>query len=529
MKRFFLFSFFCFSFCNAKMLLAQVAPSIEWQKCLGGNGFDYAYSVQQTSDGGFIIAGYSGSNDVDASGNHGGNDYWVVKLDASGLITWQKSLGGSDDDRAATVQQTTDGGYIVAGFSSSTDGDVTGNHGSSDAWIVRLNSSGNISWQKSLGGSAADQALFIQQTSDGGFVFSGSSASNNGDVSGNHGGPTDCWVVKLDASGNITWQKCLGGNDSDFSRSIRQTSDGGYIVAATAKSTNGDVTQNHGDYDFWIVKLLSSGNIDWQKCLGGSSGEDANDIRQTVDGGYIVAGYSHSTDGDVSGGHGADDALIFKLTSSGDITWQKCFGGTSWDAAASIQQTLDGGFVFTGDVWSDDGDASGNHGVDDVWVVKIDASGNLTWQKCLGGSGGEYALSIQQTTDLGFIIAGYTTSNDEDVSGYKGGPADMWIIKLEGTTGIDETGNSISPLAIFPNPATSFFYLQLQLPLTENSEAEITITNMVGVEVFQKRSAIINSKLEVTISLNEIFSEGIYVVSVIYNAQQKEQALIVIK
>jgi len=202
-------SFFFMTFYAAN-LHAQSAPAIEWQKSLGGIIDDVAYCVQQTSDGGYIVGGYAVSNNGDVSLNHGNNDYWIVKLDASANITWQKCLGGSNVDKGYSVEQTSDGGYIVAGESLSIDGNVTGNHGSYDCWIVKLDANGNIMWQKSLGGTLHDSGNSIQQTKDGGFILAGFSYSNDGDVTGNHGN-RDFWIVKLDSAGNITWQKSLGG------------------------------------------------------------------------------------------------------------------------------------------------------------------------------------------------------------------------------------------------------------------------------------------------------------------------------
>ena len=231
------------------------APAIEWQKCLGGTSWDYAKSIQQTSGGGFIVAGETWSNDGDVSGNHGIVDSWIVKLNSSGDIIWQKCFGGTDDDVAFSIQQTSDGGFIVAGYTSSNDGDVSGNHGGGDYWVVKLDSSGTIQWQKCLGGTDNDEAKSIQQTSDGGYIVAGETWSNDGDVSGNHGN-SDYWVVKLNSSGDIEWQKCLGGTVKDIAKTIQQTSDGGFIVAGYTNSNDGDVSGIHGDYyDFWVVKL----------------------------------------------------------------------------------------------------------------------------------------------------------------------------------------------------------------------------------------------------------------------------------
>ena len=270
------------------------------------------------------MAGSTASTDGDVTGSHGGYgdsafDAWVVKLNATGGLVWQKCLGGSDRDGANAVQQTADGGYIVAGITVSTDGDVTGNHGSSDAWVMKLNATGDPVWQRCLGGTSYDEANAVQQTADGGYIVAGETRSADGDVTGNHGGYGDFWVVKLDATGSIVWQKCLGGSGEDIAHAIQQTADGGYLVAGSTQSTNGDVSGVHGGYgytpvDVWVVKLDATGGLVWQKCLGGSSSDWAFAARQTADGGYIIAGETYSTDGDVTGFHGDYvDVWVVKL------------------------------------------------------------------------------------------------------------------------------------------------------------------------------------------------------------------------
>ena len=409
------------------------APAIQWQKCLGGDSIDIPYSIQQTTDGGYIVAGSSNSNDGDVSGNHGGGDSWVVKLSGTGAIQWQKCLGGSMADGAASIRQTTDGGYIVAGSSNSNDGDVSGNHGGIDYWVVKLNDTGAIQWQKSLGGSADDYALSIQQTSGGGYIVAGWINSTDGDVSGNHG-EQDYWIVKLNDTGAILWQKSLGGSMQDKAESIQQTSDGGYIVAGWTFSNDGEVSGNHGGDDYWLVKLNDTGAIQWQKSLGGSGGDDAFSIQQTSDGGYIVAGWGDSNDGEVSGNHGASDYWVAKLNDTGAIQWQKCLGGSMAEEALCIIQTTNGesatgGYVVAGFTNSNNGNVSGNHGGNDYWLVKLNDTGAIQWQKCLGGSGVDDANSIQQTSDGGYIVAGFSSSNDGDVSGNHG-IYDYWIVKL---------------------------------------------------------------------------------------------------
>ena len=357
---------------SVSFALAQ--PTIEWQKSLGGLGNDNSYSIQQTNDGGYIVSGVSDSNDGDVSGNHGNTDFWVMKLTSIGTIEWQKSLGGTSDEDANSIQQTNDGGYIVVGGSESNDGDVSGNHGSQDIWVVKLNITGAIEWQKSLGGTESESAFSIQQTNDGGYIVLGVSFSNDGDVSGNHGNG-DYWAVKLSSIGTIEWQKSLGGTGQDFAFSIQQTTDAGYIVAGLSNSNDGDVSGNHGaSLDYWVVKISSLGAIEWQKSLGGSNSDQARSIQQTNDGGYIVTGESDSNDGDVSGNHGSQDIWVVKLNITGAIEWQKSLGGTESENVFTIQQTNDGGFIVAGGSSSNDGDVSGNHGDVDCWLVKLATS-----------------------------------------------------------------------------------------------------------------------------------------------------------
>ena len=420
-------------------------PSIEWQKCLGGSSDDEAYSVQQVADGGYIVAGTTSSNDGDVIGNHAQftRDYWILKFDNSGNQQWQKFLGGTDSEDVGAIQQTADGGYIVTGSAISNDGDVIGNHGSLDFWMVKLDINGNIQWQKCLGGTNIEIAHDIQQTSDGGYILAGETYTNDdGDVSGIHtdifGNVNwpDYWVVKTDNQGNIQWQKCLGGTSDDRAYSVKETADGGFLVGGWSASTDGDVTGNHGTDDYWIVKLGNGGNIQWQKSLGGTNSDLLKNIEKTLDGGYVIAGTSGSSDNDVIGANGQSDLWVVKIDQSGNIQWQRCLGGTEFDDGAFAQQTADGGYIVTGSPQSNDGDVSGNHSFyyEDFWAVKLNSTGNIEWQKCYGGTNSDESECIRQTTDGGYIMAGYTLSNNGQISGNHGGN-DIWIVKLSAFAG----------------------------------------------------------------------------------------------
>lgn len=421
---------------------AQQQPFLQWQKSLGGSGLDKIRSIKQTNDNGYIIAGHTFSNDGDVKNNHGNNDYWIIKLNAEGNLEWQKTYGGSSYDYAISTQQTTDGGYVVAGYTYSNDGDVTGNHGGYDYWVIKLDASGKKKWQKTYGGTGDDFANSIQQTVDGGYIVAGSSASNDGDVTNNHGN-ADYWIIKLDAAGNLKWQKTFGGAGNDQSYSVQQTNDSGYIVAGYT-DTAGRL------YDYFIIKLDAAGKTKWQKKYGGSLFDVAYSAAQTADGGYIVAGYSSSADGDVTGNHGGYDYWILKLSSTGALKWQKSLGGTGNDYGYYIQQTTTNDYIVTGASNSNDGDVHGNHGSYDYWIATLNTAGKLKWQIPLGGTGEDYSYSGCTTTGGGYIAAGYSYSNNGNVTVNKGS-GDYWVAKLSA----DILNNNIMVESYKPAPDCS--------------------------------------------------------------------------
>jgi hypothetical protein len=487
-------------------------PNIDWHKCIGGTGDEHGYSIQQTLDGGYIVLGSTTSNDGDVSGNHGLNDVWVVKLSTIGDVQWQKCLGGSNEDNGYSIQQTLDGGYIVIGSTTSNNGDVSGIHGTnlSDIWVVKLSSLGDIQWQKCLGGTSQDTGSYIKQTSDGGFILTGTIYSNNGDVSGNHG-LSDVWVVKLSSLGDIQWQKCLGGTNIDITNSIQQTIDGSYVLISTTSSNDGDVSGNHGQNDVWVVKLSSLGLLQWQKCLGGTIGEAAGLIQQTLDGGYVLIGFTNSNDGNVSGNHGSGDIWVVKLSSLGVVQWQRCLGGSGADDRKSIKQTSDQGYVIIGYTRSNDGDVSGNHGQTDIWVVKLSSLGVIQWQKCIGGSGDEQGYSIQQTSDEGYVFTGLTSSNDGDVSGNHGGQYDLVVLKLSSFLEIEES--IYNSLILSPNPVVNILNIRSNDDLKNQP---YTIIDSLGRDVLYGKL----NEVESTINVEQL-SKGIYYLIIDVNSASK--------
>lgn len=401
---------------------------VDWDRSLGGSKDEMTYSAAQTADGGYIVAGYTYSEDGDIKEFFGGWDIWIAKLDTARNLEWAKSLGGSGDDYAMSVIQNNAGEYLIAGYTDSTDGDITTNHGGFDYWVIKLDTHGNLIWQKCLGGSKTDEARSIKQTSDGGYLIGGYTWSDDGDVSG-HIGTYDYWIVKLNSSGKILWNKCLGGSSWDYAVSAIETVDKGYFIGGFSISRNGNVTGNHGGFDYWVVKLNSQGELVFEKSLGGSKDELLNSAIQTRDGGYLLIGSTESNDGNVTGNHGGLDYWIVKLDSTGLIEWQKCFGGSSYEKAYSAVMSPAGGYAVAGSTHSTDGDVSENHGAQDYWLISINSLGTLEWEKCFGGSNYDYGFNLILNTDQSYCITGISESIDGDVSGNHGW-WDYWLVQV---------------------------------------------------------------------------------------------------
>ena len=419
--------------CHKQDEQVPVIGDTEFNKVYGSSASDQVYAAARGLDGSYLLAG-TGKSQI---GNPGNLDAWVFLLDRQGNLIWQKTYGGSALDGAYSVASTMDGGFIIAGYTFSNDGDVAGNHGNCDAWVVKLDKNGNKEWQNLLGGLSADQASSIAETSDGGYIMAGQTASTDGDVSNNHGS-TDAWVVKLDRNGNKQWQKTFGGTGSEGAQSIIEIPEGGYIIAGWTNSNDGDVSGYHpgwgmdiGSSDGWMVRLNIDGNLLWSKAFGGSRNDVFNSIIQGKDNSYTIAGYTRSHfDGDVGANHGDVDAWAFNIDKDGKMQWQKPLGGTNGDMAYFIISTQDGGYILAGFTSSNDGDVSGNHGGEDAWVVKLDQGGNKHWQRALGGSASDIARVVFQRTNGTYVMAGSTGSSDGDLIGQQNGGG-AWIITMK--------------------------------------------------------------------------------------------------
>ena len=415
--------FFSTSFCFSQ------APEIEWQKSFGGSGEDKVTAVIQTTDGGFLVSGGSESIDGDVTDNKGKLNCWILKLTDKGNVDWKKCFGGETDHQANDIIETKDKFYVMAGRTMFKNGNETGSHGNDDYWVSKISPNQTLQWDKTFGGRADDNAKSIKQTADRGFIVAGWGNGTGYSMKRSLGG-NDFWVMKINIHGIIKWESTYGGSGSDEATSVILTSDDGYAVTGYTSSNNFDVKGNHGGSDCWLLKLNNDGTKQWQKCFGGTSLDFAYSIYQTKDHGYIIGGTTASNDGDVKGNHGQSDGWVIKTDSTGTIVWQRCLGGKENDAINSIEQTRDGGYILAGSTNSKDGDVNGNHGSSDVWIVKLNEKGEIVWQKCLGGKDIDIASSIHQTTDGGYIIGAYSKSKDGDVNANKGN-FDYWLIKLK--------------------------------------------------------------------------------------------------
>ncbi|MFP4544089.1 MAG: T9SS type A sorting domain-containing protein [Candidatus Kapaibacterium sp.] len=347
-----------------------------WQKNYGGSRDEILTQIVTTSDGGYLLGGSSNSSDGDIHDSKGREDFWLVKLDDKGGLQWSRSYGGIGIEVCNSIAEAAGGGFIAAGFSDKKDGDVGGLKGAEDYWIVKIDEFGNIEWERNYGGSGSDYAYSVKPANDGGFVLAGSSLSNDGDINTSKG-TTNFWVVKLDENGVIQWERAYGGSKVEWANDVIQTRDGGYILAGQSNSSDGDVSEHKGDidyyHDFWIVRIDFAGNIIWERSFGGIKHDVPHSVKETNDGGFIIAGSSNSETGDISGHFGGTDIWMLKLKANGDIDWNKNIGGTGNDAAHSVYQTDDDGYIVAGWTESADRDVSNPLGERDGWIVKLSA------------------------------------------------------------------------------------------------------------------------------------------------------------
>lgn len=476
MKKYGAFLLFAFTVFTQN-ILAQTIP-IQWQKNYGGSYEDSGNAIDKTPDGGYILLGTTRSFDRDVTGLHGSlYDVWVIKTNSLGNIEWKKCLGGTGTDVARLVRSTSDGGYIIVADTNSNNGDLTGHFGNlnvKDAWIVKLDASGNIQWQHHFGGTSEDSVSSVVETPQG-FLMVGYSYSSNENIPANKGG-TDAFAAFYDKQGNLQWVKNYGGARYDYASSVI-ADDNGFVIAGKSASVDGDLL--NANYhpngsgvlysDYWVFKIDFSGNMMWSKCYGGPAEDFATSLIKTTDGGFIVAGYVQSKGGDITQDNVNPGFWVVKLDINGNIQWQKTYGGSDADVPEEIRQTSDGGYILTGVTYGNGNDVTGYHnGVPgDMWVLKINNSGIREWQRALGGSKIDRGMGIVEANDGGFVVVGTTASpnGDGDVVGNPHAVNDLWLVKLNsGILNISEVSSiGKDPINIYPNPVKMMLNISAEL------------------------------------------------------------------
>ncbi|MGA3192711.1 MAG: hypothetical protein ABSD73_09410 [Candidatus Bathyarchaeia archaeon] len=361
----------------------------DWSQTYGGSNDEFAYSVVQTSDGGYALAGFT-----DSSGA-GGFDFYLVKTDSAGNQNWTQTYGGSGDDFAYSLVQTSDGGYALAGYTESFGA------GYYDFYLVKTNSAGILQWSKTYGGPGDDEARSLIQTSDGGYALAGWTNSFGG-------GGYSFYLVKTDSTGSMLWNRTYGSAGDNQAYSVIQTSDGGYALAGYTDSSG------HGGNDFYLVKTDSAGNMTWNMTYGGIGDDEAYSLIQTSDGDYALAGYTTSSSA------GVDNFWLVKTNSTGAMQWSQTYGSPGDSEAYSLVQTSDGDYALGG--FTDTLGAGGY----DVWLVKTDSTGGVRWSQTYGGSSDDFAYSLVQTSDGGYALAGFTDSSGA-------GGNDFYLVKVDST------------------------------------------------------------------------------------------------
>jgi len=380
-------------------------PDTIWTRTCGGTGSDEGVSVAQTTDGGYVITGWTNSY---GAGYH---DVYLIKTNASGNVLWTKTYGGNDWDEGHSVAQTTDGGYIVTGWTWSYGS------GEQDVWLIKTDASGDTIWTQTFGGTAVDGGSSVAQTTDGGYIITGRTESYGV-------GGMDVWLIKTDTTGEVTWTKTYGSADWDYGSCVAQTTDGGYVITGRRYGA--------GFYDVWLIKTDASGDTIWTQTFGGAETEWGSSVVQTTDGGYIIVGVRDCF------GPESGNVWLIKTDATGSALWTKTFAGAGWSYGNSVAQTTDGGYIIAGHT------SHYSTHLNDVWLIKTDASGDTIWTQTYGGDVYEdWGMSVAQTTDGGYIIAGVTES-------YGAGGEDVWLIKLEPDVGIEENELSLASAKAIP-------------------------------------------------------------------------------
>ncbi|MDG1760645.1 MAG: hypothetical protein P8L72_03155 [Flavobacteriaceae bacterium] len=416
--------------CEETTLISEVKFNGELMEIMtyGGSQEDIGFDIIETQDGGLAVIGNSkSSNGTLTDKTLEVSDYWLLRFDAQMELLWSYTYGGSDDDRGQSVIETSDGGFILAGYSKSADGNATKNQGQHDNWMLKVDASGNFLWEKSFGYAGHDHAYTIISTQDGGFLMTGfidvtaSGGKGNKAKGASFHGVGEFWTHKFDAIGNMQWRRYHGGTNNDRSYDAVEANDGGFIITGATESNDVDVTSNQGEYDVWVIKLNAEGTLQWAKTFGGSGIDSSNGILKTPNGNYLIVGNTFSKNGSVSINYGASDVWVLCIDDQGDLLWEKTYGGSEFDLGRGITQGPNNTAFVVGNSKSRDNYVLKNQGENDVWVFQIDTTnGKLLWEQSFGGSAIDFGHNAVFTSSKSLYVVGETTSSDGNIPSNKG-------------------------------------------------------------------------------------------------------------
>ncbi len=426
------------SFAHAQNL----PPHLAWQNSFGGSGDDILWSVTQTSDRGFAAGGWSDPpvNASQTASTFAGKDFWLIRLDAAGQSLWTSCFGGAGEDLLYAIKETSDGGFLMGGWSNSDPGGgkSSPHFGAADFWVVRIDRDGNKLWDRSFGGSGDDLLFALAVTPDGGFLLGGWSNSpmDGNKTSANLGG-RDFWIVRIDASGQFLWDRSLGGPGDDLLYTIEPAAGGGFWLggSSTSISAGTKTSPNRGGNDYWVVRLDAQATPLFDRTFGGTGNDYLRSLKCTSDGGAILGGWSYSGIGGNKStpNAGASDFWVVRLDSAGQKLWERSLGGTGYEELYALVPTATGGFLLGGTSDSPAGESktSPHFGSDDFWIVALDGQGSYLWDQSWGGSGLDRLLSMDLTATGDFVLAGLS---DSPSSGNKQcavfGGWDGWVLNL---------------------------------------------------------------------------------------------------
>lgn len=490
-----------------KLVSAQ-APNLQWQKCIGGSDDEFVQNMIKLNDGNYLLCGATASADGDIKAKHGFYDAFLMKIDGAGNTIWKKTYGGTGVDAFYHAVEASNGNIYAIGSTTSDDDQVHGNHGGEelgDVWIAIVSSNGKLLSQHCYGGSGDEYALGITLSSDNKVVFSAATNSNDGDVTNNHG-DWDGWVVKLKANGAIKWETTVGDTSYDDLYSIAEVN-GNFLAAGTNAIYASTSVENLEDfYNAHAVLLSKMGHVIWYHIYGGSASDDCNYSTATSDGNAVLVGHVASGDGDTQDNYGFN-CWMWKIdvAHNGNIIWQTYFG-TPGDSAAlfNVVETNDGGFIGVGAIGPDDNPP---YETWDAYAGKVDENGNLLWTKQFGGSYVDVIYGVAEENDGSILLAGNTASNDGDVSGNHGGPEDCWLVNLgengERTAEVAETDYIMSDLRNYPNPFSNSTTISFNVATAQN----------VSLQIFNETGKLIRTLA------NEQMSEGAHTLT--WNARDE--------